>query len=140
MLNNEQITLIQSSFLQVVPRADPMARMFYAKLFELRPDFRPMFSEDMTDQRGKLVSTLATVVQGLGDLEALAPAVADLGRRHVGYNVKSQDYGPVGEALLWTLGEVLGDAWREETKDAWAAAYALLSKVMIDAARDVDAA
>lgn len=134
MLSEDQITLIQSSFMRVVPRADPMAKVFYAKLFEQRPEFRGLFPDDMTEQRGKLVSTLATVVQSLGSLEQILPEVEALGERHVGYNVKPEDYGPVGEALLWALSEVLGADWSEEAEKAWAAAYAVLSRAMIQAA------
>ncbi|GEM_PF-6940274 len=40
----------------------------------------------------------------------------------------------VGGALLWTLGAGLGDAFTEEVKAAWTAAYTVLAKVMTDAA------
>ena len=56
------------------------------------------------------------VVQGLDHLEALVPALADLGRRHAQYGVTANYYDTVGAALLWTLEQGLGsgvDAGRE---------------------------
>jgi hemoglobin-like flavoprotein len=50
--------------------------------------------------------------------------------RHVGYGVTDAHYGSVGAALLWTLGQGLGEAFTDEVRDAWAAAYTLLAGVM----------
>jgi len=111
MLTNAQIELIQDSFAKVVPRAAAVATLFYDRLFEIRPDFRPLFPEDMETQRGKLVVTLATVVQSLHQLDDVIDEVRNLGKRHVGYRVSNEDYEPVGAALLWTLEQGLGSDW-----------------------------
>lgn len=140
MVTEAQIEIVQDSFAKVVPIAGPASIMFYDRLFEVRPDFRDLFPESMEDQRGKLMSTLATVVQGLHEVDEIIVAVRALGRRHVGYNVKDADYGPVGEALLWTLEQGLGAAWTDDVKEAWIAAYTMLSEQMIDAANEVRAA
>lgn len=130
----EQIRLIQSSFAKVAPIADQAAALFYARLFEIAPEVKPLFRGDMSEQGKKLMGTLAVVVKGLDNLEAIVPAAETLARRHVNYGVTPAHYVPVGEALLWTLQAGLGDAFTPETRDAWAEAYALLSTVMIEAA------
>lgn len=140
MLSDTQVELVQDSFALVVPKAAVVSRMFYDRLFELRPDYRDMFPADMETQRSKLVATLATVVQGLHEVEEIIDAVRALGQRHVGYQVGDADYEPVGEALLWTLEEGLGAAWTDELKEAWTAAYTLLAGQMIDAANEIRAA
>ena len=53
---------------------------------------------------------------------------------HVGYGVREEHYATVGAALLWTLEQGLGEGFTPETRDAWAAAYGLLSSAMIEAA------
>ena len=63
MLTPRQVELIQDSFVHVVPISDVAAKIFYDRLFELRPEFRRMFPSDMEMQRGKLMTTLAAVVQ-----------------------------------------------------------------------------
>ena len=130
----KQIELVQSTWEKVVPIADTAADLFYGKLFEIAPEVRPLFPEDMTEQKKKLFTMIGTAVNGLNNLEAIVPAVQDLGRRHVDYKVKQAHYATVAEALLWTLGQGLGDAFTDEVKEAWTAVYTLLAKVMIDAA------
>ena len=129
-----QIALVQSSFAQVLPIADTAAGMFYARLFELAPQVRPMFKGDIAEQGRKLMTTLGVVVRGLSSLESVLPAASVLARKHVGYGVKAEDYGSVGEALLWTLDKGLGEGWTPDVAAAWQRAYATLSSYMISEA------
>ena len=46
------------------------AELFYGRLFEIAPQVRAMFPDDMTEQRKKLMATLAIVVNGLNNLDA----------------------------------------------------------------------
>ncbi len=128
-----QIALVQQTFDQVKPIADVAAGLFYNRLFELDPSLRPMFRGDMQEQGRKLMQMLAVAVAGLTRLDTLVPAVEALGRRHVGYGVRDEHYATVGAALLWTLGQGLGDAFTPEVEAAWATAYGLLSHVMQNA-------
>jgi nitric oxide dioxygenase len=90
-----------------------------------------MFPDDLTEQRKKLMATLAIVVNGLTSLDAVLPAASALAKRHVGYGAKPEHYPVVGAALLWTLEKGLGEAWTPELAQAWSAAYGLLSGTMI---------
>jgi len=136
----QQIDLVQSSFAKVAPIADAAAAIFYARLFEIAPRVKPLFHSDMAEQGRKLMTTLAVVVNGLRDLEAILPAARALAVRHAGYGVAAADYASVGEALLWTLEKGLGDGFTPEVAAAWTAAYGALSGVMIAAAYDEEAA
>ncbi len=129
----EQIDLVQSSFKKVVPIADTAADIFYDRLFEIAPDTRALFPEVMTDQKKKLMQMIGVAVNGLKDLDAIVPAVQDLGARHNGYNVTDAHYDSVGAALLYTLDKGLGDDFTPETKAAWTETYGLLAGVMKDA-------
>lgn len=132
-LSESDIVLIQESFSQVAPIADQAAGLFYNRLFEIAPEVRPLFKSDITEQGKKLMSTLAIVVNGLRDLGAIVPVAQDLAKRHVGYGVQAAHYEPVGAALIWTLGQGLGEAFTPETEAAWVKAYGVLSGVMIEA-------
>jgi len=131
-----QIKLVRTSFAQVVPIATTAADLFYGRLFEIAPQLRPMFPQDLTEQKKKLMAMLGTVVAGLGNLDMLLRTVRALGRQHAGYGVKHYHYAPVGSALLWTLEKGLGEAFTPEVKDAWSTAYIVLSTTMIDAANE----
>jgi len=134
-----QIVLIQESFAKVLPIAETAAEIFYARLFELDPRLKPLFKGDMKEQGAKLMAMLNLVVNKLTDLEALVPAVQQLGCRHAGYGVEDSHYDTVGEALIWTLGQGLGDDFTEEVKEAWLNAYGLLASTMKEAAADMAA-
>jgi hemoglobin-like flavoprotein len=131
-----QIKLVQTSFAQVAPIAATAADLFYGRLFEIAPQVRAMFPDDLGEQKKKLMAMLGTAVAGLSHLETLVPAVQALGRRHAGYGVKAQHYASVGSALLWTLEKGLGDAFTPAVKDAWATTYIVLSTTMMNAANE----
>lgn len=133
-MNNTQITLVEESFAKVAPIAEQAAELFYGRLFEIAPQVKPMFAEsDMQVQGQKLMATLSVAVKGLSDLDSIVPIVQKLGVTHIQYGVKDEHFPIVAEALLWTLEKGLADAWTEQVKEAWVAAYTLLSTTMIDA-------
>ena len=127
----QQVSLVQGSFAKVAPISDQAAVMFYDRLFEIAPQVKAMFPADLSEQRKKLMTTLAYVVNGLGDLPSVLPAASALATRHVSYGVKAAHYEVVGEALLWTLEKGLGAAWTHDVAQAWTTAYTTLSDYMI---------
>ena len=130
----DQVQLVQQSFAKVAPISETAAVLFYDRLFDIAPKVRAMFPTDLTEQRRKLMATLAVVVNGLGNLESVLPAASALAKRHVSYGAKAEHYPVVGVALLWTLEKGLGDGWTPDVAEAWTAAYGTLSGFMISEA------
>lgn len=135
----QQLILVQESWEKVKPISDTAAQLFYGKLFELDPSLKGLFKGDMAEQGKKLMTMINVAVNGLKRLEAIVPAVQDLGKRHVGYGVKDEDYDTVGTALVWTLSQGLGDGFTDEVKDAWVSVYGILATTMKNAAAEVAA-
>lgn len=129
----QQIELVQTSFKKVVPIAGTAADLFYNRLFEIAPEVRPMFPQDMKEQKVKLMAMLGTAVSNLHKLDEILPAVKALGERHKGYGVTAAHYAPVGTALLWTLEQGLGPEFTPEVKAAWTETYTALAGVMTSA-------
>lgn len=136
----ETVKLVQDSFQKVAPIADTAADIFYDRLFEIAPEVRPMFPNDISEQKAKLMQMLGTAITNLHQVETILPAVQDLGKRHVDYGVKDEHYDTVGAALLYTLEKGLGDDWNQELHDAWAEVYTTVATVMKDAAASVETA
>ena len=130
----EQVTLVQESWAKVTPIAETASELFYGRLFETAPEVKPYFKGDMKEQGKKLMIMISTAVNALNNVEAVVPAIQELGKRHVSYGVKPEDYDSVGAALLWTLEQGLGDDFTPETKAAWASVYGLVATTMKDAA------
>jgi hemoglobin-like flavoprotein len=130
----DQIKLVQDSFARVAPISEQAAVIFYDRLFDVAPAVKSMFPAEMTEQRKKLMATLAVVVNGLSNLDSILPAASALAVRHVTYGAKAEHYPVVGAALLWTLEKGLGEAWTPEIAAAWTAAYGTLSGYMVSQA------
>jgi hemoglobin-like flavoprotein len=134
--------IILRSWRLVVPIAETAADLFYRRLFELKPEYRSLFGEDMTTQKRKLVRMLAFIVRAMEwreeqwreDVDAtedLMLVVLALGKRHTDlYKIPNESYAIVGEALVWTLEQGLGDAFTPPTREIWIKLYTLLASTM----------
>jgi hemoglobin-like flavoprotein len=129
----QQIELVQSSFKKVVPIAGTAADLFYDRLFEIAPEVRSLFPQDLSEQKTKLMAMLSNAVASLHKLDTILPVVKQLGQRHKGYGVTPAQYAPVGAALLWTLEKGLGPDFTPEVKAAWTETYTALAGVMTGA-------
>lgn len=142
MLDDRVKRRVVESWRLVVPIADTAADLFYRKLFELKPEYRRLFHTDLEVQKRKLLAMLGFVVKAMDwaddhwreDIDPnddLFTVTVALGRRHAElYRIPEDSYGPVGEALLFTLDYGLGPAFDEETRAAWTRTYQFLSGAM----------
>lgn len=140
MLTEKQIELVTNSWDKIIPIAEVAADLFYNRLFELDPSLKALFTGDMKQQGEKLMSMITIAVKALNRLDDVVPAIQQMGRRHVDYKVEPEHYNTVGAALLWTLGQGLGDGFTAEVAEAWTVVYGILSTTMIDAANSVESA
>ena len=129
-----QIELVRTSWQQVLPIKAAAADLFYARLFELAPEVRPMFRRDIHAQGAMLMATLDGVVGSLDRLHEVLPMAEQLARQHVRYGVMAHHYDSVATALLWTLEQGLASGFTPALREAWAAAYGALAGAMKRAA------
>ena len=132
-----QVKLVQESFGKVRPIADTAADLFYGRLFEIAPQVRPMFPNDMKEQKKKLMAMLGLAVANLDKPETVVPALQNLGRQHVAFGTQAAHYEPVGTALLWTLEQGLGPEFTPEVREAWVETYGIVADTMKAAAAEV---
>ena len=142
MLTDQHKHSILRSWRLVVPIAETAADLFYKRLFELNPDYRALFGDDMSAQKRKLIAMLTFIVKSLDwkdadwktevrEDEDLFLVVLALGRRHSElYQVPDEAYDTVGQALLWTLDYGLGEAFTKDVKESWTLVYTLLASTM----------
>ena len=130
----KQVALVQDSFAKVALISEAAAVLFYDRLFDIAPQMRAMFPDDMIEQRRKLMAMLAGVVirswqsrTGFAGRQRTGKAACQLrceggalsgGRRRVAVDAEK---GP-------------GDGWTPEVADAWGTAYGTLSGYMISEA------
>ncbi len=132
-MNTQQIQLVQDSWKLVQPIANTAGQLFYGRLFETHPTLQHLFRGNLEEQIKKLMTMLTVIVNNLTRLEQIIPTAQKLAVRHIDYGVEEEHYAAVGNALLWTLEQGLGEAWNAEIEEAWTTAYQTLSGVMIAA-------
>ncbi|GAB4014408.1 globin family protein [Spirosoma koreense] len=139
-MTSHQTQLVQNTFGMVAALpVETVGSLFYDQLFSIAPEVRPLFSRTTTpEQSRKLLVMLAYVVARLDNPDSLVADLTKLAQRHIRYGVKERHYDLVGEALLWTLEQGLGNAWTEETKNAWVACYTLLATIMLRSSYEIE--
>ena len=129
-MNAEQVKLLRDTFKAIEPMAQETGDMLYNKLFEIDPSLQPLFKGDLKTQARMVITAIGLAVSGLGKPEDLQDQVKSLGTRHVNYGVQPRDINTFGAALIWALEQSLGPAFTPEVKEAWIAAYGVLSVAM----------
>ncbi len=108
-MTSDQIKLVKSSWASLILIAESTGHLFYKRLFEIAPELRPMFKNDISLQEKKLVDMISYVVVNLDKLREIAADVKELGEKHRGYGATPKHYQIVGECLLWTLAQGMGE-------------------------------
>jgi hemoglobin-like flavoprotein len=138
-LTPRQKRLVRESFESLREYSDSVVLLFYGRLFELAPHTREMFKIGMPEQARKLMNTLTSLIDSLDRFEELRQNLAELGRRHVGYNVEPAHYQLLVTALMWAFGQALDLEFDRETRTAWEQLLGAVSAVMIEGAATVEA-
>ena len=130
-LTQAQINLIKSNW-RSLRGIEPtlIADIFYTKLFADHPRLRKLFPADLQLQYVKLMDMLNSIVSHLDYIQDMSGEIVAMGKRHIDYGVKPEQYKMVGEALLWTLQKGMGKDWTEESAKAWGTCYTILANMM----------
>jgi hemoglobin-like flavoprotein len=130
-LTQREKILVTQSYMKVELNSEHFTDLFYQRLFEIAPETRPLFNHsNLREQKRKLAQTISMAVRSLNRFEAYLPNLKALGQKHITYGISTDMYAYVGEALIWTLEQSLGNEFTAEVKEAWEKIYALLTEVM----------
>jgi len=136
VIDSEQVDLVRDSFVQILLDADAAARLFYDRLFDLAPDTRSLFHNDMAEQGRHLIGALAKIVTGLSSLDVMLPGLCKLAERHADYGVEDRHYLVAGDALVHMVTVHGGADIDSVTIQAWKTAYTMIAGAMIAASND----
>src|SRR5215471_6666220 len=131
----EQIDLVRKSFDALWPFRRKLAERFYSRFFELAPDTRRLFPNDMERQQLKLMDTIAAIVGTLDQREIFQSIISHTGRKHADFGVQASHFVAFGEALIGGLQQQLGPAFTPEMQRAWIVLYDAIQAEMIRAAK-----
>lgn len=123
--------LLKESWILVEDQRDRLGRYFYARLFLLNPELRPLFPLQMDIQQDRLLESIITAIQSIDDRERFTEYLRSLGRDHRKYHARPEHYDAFGAALMDALRGCAADDWSVEYDQAWRDAYATISQHML---------
>ena len=107
---------------------------FYKRLFDVHPASRALFRNNMQVQGKALVHMISGALSLLDKLSTLVEALQGLAKTHSAKGVIAVQYGLVGEVLLWTFSQCLGDQFDAATSLSWVKIYSVILKVIVPVA------
>lgn len=113
---------------------------FYKRVLNQNPSLRNIFNsahQGSGSQPAALAHAVFAYASHIDDLGALTSAVSRIGHKHASLGILPEHYPIVGENLLASFKEVLGDAITPEIIEAWAAAYGQLADIFIGFERNL---
>lgn len=131
-MSPDEIALVKSTWRRL-GGVQPVAALFYRKLFSLDSSLRTLFLNDPERQEEKFHATLDAIIEHIDQPQKVISRVHNLGISHAGYGVREEHYSIVEQALLWALEECLQDEFTEPAKLAWQRAYRDIADGMIAA-------
>ena len=136
LLSDRALSVVQATAPVVAAHADEITAHFYPRMFAAHPELLRVFNQgnQATGEQSKALagSVVAYAVQ-LIDPEA--PSFDHVMRRiaykHVSLGIRPEQYTIVGEHLLASVGEVLGDAVTPEIAAGWSEVYWLFALQLV---------
>jgi hemoglobin-like flavoprotein len=111
--------------------------MFYRRFFELAPEARSLFPNDLDRQYFALMDMIAGIISALDKQELFQSITTYAGLRHARFGAKPAHFSAFGDALIWSLEQQFGPSFTPELRAAWVTLYAAVQHKMISAAERV---
>ncbi|CAN0618541.1 Flavohemoprotein [Burkholderia multivorans] len=139
-LTADQMARVKATAPVLAEHGATITKHFYQRMFGRHPELKNLFNQ--THQAtGNQPETLARAVYAyaanIDNLGVLGGAVAHIAHKHASLNIRPEHYPIVGENLLASIVEVLGDAVDSDTLEAWRVAYGQLAQILIGAEADL---
>ncbi|WP_321390089.1 NO-inducible flavohemoprotein [Emcibacter sp.] len=134
MLSQNTIDVVKSTAPILQEHGETLTRHFYQRMFSHNPEVAPYFNQanqaEGTQQRA-LAGAVCAYAANIDNLEVLGGAVELIAQKHASLMIKPEHYPIVGENLLASIREVLGEGATDEVINAWAEAYGFLAEILI---------
>jgi nitric oxide dioxygenase len=134
MLSENTIQIVKSTAPILQEHGEALTRHFYQRMFKHNPEVAPFFNpahQQAGKQQRALASAIAAYAANIDNLEVLGGAVELIAQKHASLMIKPEHYPIVGENLLASIREVLGEGATDEIIQAWGEAYGFLADILI---------
>ncbi|MCS6820771.1 MAG: globin domain-containing protein [Microscillaceae bacterium] len=140
MITEENIKLVQNSWLVIVGKANEAGQIFYDYLFRNNPELRYLFPTDTRSQNRKLIMAIALIVNKIERMENIHAEITWLASKHLAYGVEVKHFVPFKEAFMYMIEQVLSseDFWDRTLQNAWEVVFSEISQAIIVAMQNLE--
>ncbi|MEO6421911.1 MAG: NO-inducible flavohemoprotein [Candidatus Nitrotoga sp.] len=134
MLKTQTIAIVKSTAPILEEHGEILTRHFYKRMFLHNPEVAPLFNSANQEaglQQKALAGAICAFAANIDNLEVLGGAVELIAQKHASLQIKPEHYPVVGENLLASIREVLGEGATDDVINAWAEAYGFLADILI---------
>jgi hemoglobin-like flavoprotein len=127
----ESARMVQLSIRRLAGREQELTAGFYRNLFAMLPAVRPLFPEDMAEQRTRLLTALLASVDSLDDPAGMESRLQALGAIHYQRGIADDQYQYVAHALVRTVRDVVPGDWSTWLSSAWISVFSWMIAHMV---------
>ena len=134
MLSEKTISTVKATAPILEEHGETLTRHFYKRMFEHNPEVKPFFNQTNQgkgNQQRALAGAVCAYAANIDNLGVLGDAVELIAQKHASLRITAQQYPIVGENLLASIKEVLGDGATDDIINAWGEAYGVLADILI---------
>lgn len=135
MLDSSRQAIVHATVPVLEAHGETLTCHFYQRMFRENPEVRAFFNpahQRSGGQQQALAGAICAYARHIEDPSALAGAIELIAQKHASLGIRPEHYPIVGENLLASIREVLGDAADDELIEAWEAAYGVLAEVFVE--------
>jgi len=135
MLSEKTISIVKSTAPILQEHGETLTRHFYKRMFLHNPEVAPYFNpahQAAGRQQKALAGAICAYAANIDNLAVLSDAVELIAQKHASLQIKPAHYPIVGENLLASIREVLGEGATDDVIGAWAEAYEFLASIFIN--------
>lgn len=140
MLTKSEIDLIKGTVPILKEHGLLLTKHFYQRMFRLNPELKNVFNmgnQKNETQQTSLANSVLAYAENIENPGVLLPVLKHIGEKHTSLLITAEQYAIVGENLLASIKEVLGDGASDELIAAWGKAYTILADIMINLEKSI---
>ncbi|MFV5700133.1 NO-inducible flavohemoprotein [Flavobacterium sp. ZT3R17] len=134
-MNASQKELIKATVPILKTNGNDLITYFYQRMLSNNPELKNIFNmanQASGKQQKALSGAVLAYAENIENPTVLINTLKSIGNKHVSLNIQPEQYDIVGNHLIGSIKEVLGDLATIELIDAWTCAYNELAQIMIN--------
>ena len=133
-MNANQKELIKATVPVLKSNGNALISYFYQRMLTNNPELKNIFNmanQASGKQQDALTGAVLAYAENIENPTVLINTLKSIGNKHVSLNIAPEQYDIVGNHLIGSIKEVLGDLATAELIEAWTCAYHELAQIMI---------